>query len=201
MMDNDSYWENFYNSKEAKQLNVPSDFAIFTSDCLQESKLSQDAKILDLGCGTGRDTYYFLNLGYTNVCGLDKICPEGDHFVKGDLIENIQHSDVFYMRFFVHAVDEERLDVILSKIDKAMDKDGLVFIETRSTKGLSSGDKTLVNFKSSVGEKHFRMLYSLEYLKAKVEKNFTMLYCVEEKGLAKYKQEDPYIIRMVLGKE
>lgn len=33
--------------------------------------LPKDAAILDFGCGSGRNTYALLDLGYTNVCGFD----------------------------------------------------------------------------------------------------------------------------------
>ena len=199
-MDNAEYWEKFYSSDEASKLTSPSDFAVFTDQYLISKHPERNIKLLDMGCGNGRDTFFFHRQGYSEVRGIDIVCPANRIFTQGDVIENIQKSDVFYMRFFAHAIEESLLDELLEKISELVIDDELIFIETRSTKGSSELEKCMVNFKSSIGEIHFRMLYSLEYLRAKVEKNFTIIECTEGMGLAVYEGEDPFVIRLVLGK-
>ena len=199
-MDNAEYWEKFYSSDEASKLTSPSDFAVFTDQYLIRKHPERNIKLLDLGCGNGRDTFFFHGQGYSEVRGIDIVCPANQIFTQGDVIENIQKSDVFYLRFFAHAIEESLLDQLLEKICELVIDDELIFIETRSTKGSSELEKCMVNFKSSIGEIHFRMLYSLEYLRAKVEKNFTIIECTEGMGLAVYEGEDPFVIRLVLGK-
>ena len=57
---NDTYWNNFYsNSKELPF--EPSQFSTYALKFLQSRpKKDSQIHILDLGCGNGRDSYFFL---------------------------------------------------------------------------------------------------------------------------------------------
>lgn len=52
-----------------------------------------------------------------------------------------------------------------------------------------------------MGEKHFRMLYSLDYLKSKLGKYFEFVYLIEDNNLAIHKDENPYVIRGIVKKK
>ena len=81
-----------------------------------------------------------------------------------------------------------------------MHKESYIFIETRSSKGITDTEKSETNFRSKIGEEHFRMLYSIDYLSDKIKKNFNISFSTEDKGLAPFRGEDPYVIRMILSK-
>jgi hypothetical protein len=82
-----------------------------------------------------------------------------------------------------------------------MDEESIFVFETRSTKNITSLEKKETYFKYSMGEKHFRMLYSLDYLKSKLEKYFEFVYLIEDNNLAIHKDENPYVIRGIVKKK
>jgi hypothetical protein len=104
---------------------------------------------------------------------------------------------LIYLRFIVHALKEEDLDSLLNRIQQS-NKTQYIFIETRSAKGISDKDKIETFFKSSIGEEHFRMLYSEAYLTKKLNSCFQIESVEEKNGFSIYKGEDPVCIRYVL---
>lgn len=186
---NKEYWSSFYSNK--LHLAEPSSFAKFVF-----TKIKKTDKLLDLGCGNGRDTYYFLS-NDVDACGIDLNSPKEQNFIQGDVVENVFKSDVYYMRFFAHAIEEETFDSLLRKIAKISEKDSQLFIETRSCKGVTEEEKKKVKFKSGIGEEHYRILYSKDYLVKKLKKSFHIEYCIEDYGLSPFNGEDPCLIRII----
>lgn len=185
------YWDSFY-----KNDNPPtnhSTFAEFVSNVIEKDKT-----ILDVGCGNGRDTRYFESIGRA-VAGFDLSDVSGflgTDFIRGDVVESIPKRDVYYCRFFFHTLVEESLDKFLDNIITTSPNSTLV-VETRSTKGITDEDKSETNFKSSIGEKHFRMLYSMKYLYDKLDKNFYVSYICESNTFSVYGSDAPYLIRVI----
>lgn len=191
---NENYWKNFY--KQNPELNSNSSFSEFVL-----SKIEEKDTILDLGCGNGKDTYFFKK-NKIKVTGIDKNPSlKEDFFIIGDVFENVFESKNYYMRFFVHAVEEEYLDSLLDKIYNISSTGAKIYIETRSTKEITEKEKLLYNFKSGVGDLHKRMLYSCEYLQEKISKNFKIEFVKEGKGFSKFAGKDPYLIRIIATKE
>lgn len=191
---NEEYWKSFYNN--SLSLEESSNFSNFVLSHLQPGE-----SLLDLGCGNGKDTVHFLKNNIKAV-GVDLNTDlEGKDFITGSVLENIKISDNYYMRFFVHAVEESYLDQIIDKISDIAPGGSKIFIETRSTTGVIERKKHLFSFTSGVGEEHTRMLYSLEYLSKKIEKKFKVLYESEEYGYSPFAGEDPCLIRIIAKKE
>jgi len=63
-------WQNFKGYTYAGKLIINSSEKL-TKKMLAEIKLPKDAKILDLGCGTGRTIINFKSWGYKNIIGID----------------------------------------------------------------------------------------------------------------------------------
>ena len=186
---NKDYWNSFYSNNIF--LAEPSSFAKFVF-----TRIKKTDKLLDLGCGNGRDTYYFLSNGI-DAYGIDLNSPKEQNFIQGDVIENLFESNVYYMRFFAHAIEEEVFDSLLRKIANISEKESQLFIETRSCKGVIQKEKKKVKFKSGIGEEHYRFLYSKSYLIKKLEKYFQIEYCAEDYGLSPFNGEDPCLIRTI----
>jgi 2-polyprenyl-3-methyl-5-hydroxy-6-metoxy-1,4-benzoquinol methylase len=55
---------------------------------------NKQARILDIGCGTGHFLYYLEKIGYTNHYGID-ISPEQVEFVKNNITQRAETADVF----------------------------------------------------------------------------------------------------------
>lgn len=64
----DSCWNDFYRIGQVPRL--PSQFAIFVGNEVMTESLPPVASVIDVGCGNGRDAFFFARLGY-DVGGLD----------------------------------------------------------------------------------------------------------------------------------
>ena len=114
------YWNKFY---KTKSITAESTFAKFTFKKI----INKKSKLLDIGCGNGRDSYYFNRKGLT-VIGIDisqkaiqknsKNKIKNLSFKKFDIGKNKIKGkfDVIYCRFFVHTVDELLEDKLIKLI-------------------------------------------------------------------------------------
>lgn len=193
---NKDYWDNFYSTN--KIINKESSFANYVLQYIISNNIK--GKLIDVACGNGRDTKYF-NINNIDVVGIDQSIQLDDtsfEFIKGDLFKhNYSNYNIIYLRFVIHTLNESEFDNLLDILNKL--KDVYIFIETRSTKDITDEDKSETFFKSSIGDEHFRMLYSKEYLDDKLSSDLTILESSEDK-YSKYGTDDPFCIRYVLYK-
>jgi SAM-dependent methyltransferase len=196
-METKEYWDDFYKKNLAPIKE--SNFAQVIFEYLQKNKLT-NLKLIDIACGNGRDTFFFSQNGIDST-GIDiSVQPQAKSpiFIKENILTfDYLAYDLIYMRFIVHALNEDDLDILLTKL-KQSTKNQYIFIETRSSKGITDERKSETYFKSSIGEEHFRMLYSESYLTEKLEKYFTIEQVDEAQGFSIYKNEDPFCIRYIL---
>ncbi len=196
-----SYWRNFY--KKYSVTDSPTDFAKFVLNAIPQyiKKPFNKISLIDIACGNARDTMFFRNSGI-EALGIDLFSNSADlpYVDKKDARDLKEKNDVYYLRFFLHAIKEQEADEILENLSKIMGKNSLIFIETRSSKGISDNQKIETHFASPIGEKHYRMLYSAEYLEQKFGKDFNILFLEEKQGLAVFENEDPFVIRLIMKK-
>lgn len=98
--------------------------------------LDRDAKILDCGCGSGRDSKIFLEKGYkvTSIDGSRKLCNKASSLIGQEVIcmkfEDISFQDEFdgiwACASLLH-VREDKLPVILKKLFKSLKSDGVLY--------------------------------------------------------------------------
>jgi SAM-dependent methyltransferase len=189
-IDNKTYWEEFY----AKQA-VPSeesDFARYVLDYLRRNDFA-DAKMVDVACGNGRDTYYFLKQ-CIDVNGVDLAYvpdDERNYFFQDNILTfDYSRYQLIYLRFVVHALKEDEFIRLINQIIET-NNSAKIFIETRSTRGITNEVKSETYFKSSIGAKHFRMLYSVQYLTNLLSQYFEIEYMVKSDNIAVYKEDNP----------
>lgn len=196
-MINKEYWDRFYLSTQVT--GEETDFSRHTLEYINKNKVS--GKLLDIACGNGRDSLFFSKNGI-NTTGIDisiDLETEEFCFIKQNLFDHdFLNYDIFYLRFVVHALKEEEFDTLINKLEE-LKKPYHIFIETRSSKGITEEDKSETFFKSSVGAEHFRMLYSKDYLDNKLSKHFNILSSEESNEFAIYGKDKPYCIRYVLS--
>jgi len=177
---NKEYWEEFY--KKHRDM-TPSSFAAFC-----KKWIAPKDKVVDVGCGNGRDTY-FLN-DYAKTEGVDRaVLPEllDTKFYKLELSELLKKPckySVVYSRFFLHAIADEEIDGLLRWCN------GLFLAEFRvvgdSPKVFTGHERNFINTKD--------LLQKLHIL------GYDVIYFEKGRGLAKYKNEDPLIGRIVARK-
>lgn len=175
---NDNYWKRFY-VKHKK--DKPSDFARFCAPVLA-------GFVLELGCGNGRDVNFFNKLGKPAI-GVDPafesyciLSQDVNDFIK----ENVCPPQV-YTRMFWHAIDRKTQLNILKWITA-----GRLFIEARTTK-----DKDLKKIYSNHKRNYVDVAQLVRDLK---DNGFNIEYLTEGHGLAKFKTEDPHIVRVIAFK-
>ncbi|MDA9244099.1 adenylyl-sulfate kinase [Amylibacter sp.] len=201
------YWAEYYNKKVT--VNNPSPFAEY---CL--SKFTFGNKLLEIGCGNGRDAKYFSENGI-NVVALDKsegaieICKQDDH---ADTLKYVccETSDVqkyysgkynyIYSRFSLHAMTEsEELNALKSAYE-LLESKGNLFIECRSIND-SYALKGEVLSPTERIDGHYRRFIDLMSLEEKLKSvGFIIVESVESSGLAVFKDEDPIVIRIIAKK-
>ena len=181
------YWETFY-----KEFNVlsPSPFAKFILEYFQNA--DRKSKLLDLGCGNGRDSYYLSSKFITTGIDISNVPKETQdcQFLIGDMVTFDKTGfDIIYMRFTFHSINDTQQEKLISSIQP----NTILCIETRSIKSLNSYRLH--------GDGHYRNLTSLDTLLTLLNvHNFEILYSLESDGLAIYKEEDPICIRVICKK-
>ena len=101
-----------------------------------ESYLQPGARILDLGCGSGRDSKYFLSKGYdvVSVDGAIEICHLAEQYI-GKSVHNIKFENFDYSNEFdaiwasaslLH-VNPKQMPIVLDSIKRALKNDGILY--------------------------------------------------------------------------
>lgn len=208
---NEQYWEEYYN----KEMIVDeSSFCMFVKE-----KLVTPSLILDIGCGSGRDTFSFYKNGH-KVFGIDKsqqailnnknlevegklsyICS--DVGLKNDfrnLLNSIKKSNndnlpkVIYSRFFLHSITLQEQNDYLEVISEILDKNDLLCLEFRTIE-----DKEI----SKVYDNHYRRFINMEELLVDLQEKymFEIKYKYKGRNLSVFKQENPYLGRIICSKK
>ena len=178
---NNNYWKKWYKEKHSLE---PSDFAKF---CLN---LVRNKNVIDIGCGNGRDSY-FLGQYCKSLIGVDaNSLPEDKgniKFIKKEIAEMIKKEcefDIVYSRFVLHAIKNKDIKKLVRWTD------GMFIAECRAEKDVPIIYKKHKRTKAN-GEELIRLL---------IDNGFKILYYKKAHGLAKYKEEDPLIIRIIAKK-
>jgi tellurite methyltransferase len=194
-----SYWDNFYKNHK---LNPPSQFAAFV---LQE--YFEYECFIDIGCGNGRDTFLF-SLFNKDVYAVDASAIAIESIKKQDNLNKIkciksdvenlkvntfdikQKKTVIYSRFFLHAIDYKKQENFLRFIDNFLkiSKGSIAALEFRT-----NHDENL----SKATSDHFRRYIKYDDFYELIKSNYKILYTKTGTGLAKYKNDDAFVARII----
>lgn len=202
-----NYWDNYYdNIKNFSE----SSFAKFTSNYF--GKKRNGKKIIDIGCGNGRDSFYFYKQNLS-VVGIDiskKAIKKNLNysnpklkFINLDIEKKTMSGkfDFIYSRFFLHAINEKTEDRLLKWINKIKKKNALLFLEYRNHKDLifrkikNKKHNQLIEFEKG----HFRRIIYTEKFVKKVSKFFKgkIIYKKSAKNLSIVKGDNPNLSRII----
>ena len=204
------YWKKFY-KEIGLYPKLPSQFSAFCINELNEVYFLNKPKpiIFEIGCGDGRDAEYFASFGYT-VIAIDQnlqavknkkqtknlVFEKIDNFkTLEELIENRRRSGniVIYNRFFFHAINEYEQNDLLQILSFILRKGDIIMSEFRTDK---DQDRTKVT------PKHYRRYIKLkEFIVSVVSAGFEILYSVEGLGMAKFRDDDAYVARLIIQKK
>lgn len=100
------------------------------------NQLNKNATILDFGCGSGRDTKYFLDQGYKvdaidgsqELCKLASkyTCVEVKHLYFQDFHEYNKYDGIWACASLLH-LNQSELEVVLLNLSSAIKSDGLIY--------------------------------------------------------------------------
>ena len=174
---NKEHWLGFYRKNERLK---ESSFAQF---CLPYI----EGKLTELGCGNGRDLYYFL---YNNIesYGVDEAfeSPFIEKCSVMKYIKNNKSTKSVYTRFFWHAITRDEQLAILEWTKY------FLFIEARTT---------LDKDRKKTHNDHYRNFVDVEQLKKDLKDNHFQIIKIEQGlGFSKYKGEDPHLVRVFAKK-
>lgn len=170
------YWKSFYKTHKFEE---PSGFAQFVAPQIKGT-------LVDLGCGDGRDTHYFLRNGI-RAYGVDAF-NEDILIIKQDVnafMKENECTDNVYTRFFWHSIDDDTRTHILKWTKKNL------FIEARTTKDKPTG---------LYGKHEHNLVDTKELKKSLEEHGFTIDYFHEGYGMSKFFDEDPHLVRVIAHK-
>ena len=208
------YWEAYYGEKLAPTL--PSQFAVFFAN-----EITTDSTVIELGCGNGRDAMFLRS--YCNkviaidgsIAGIDNCIDRANQMGLGNInflqsliddpalamklkanISNLNpaNSVHIYSRFFLHSINDDDEDCLVSLVDQLLDnRSGSFFVEFRTAK-----DEILSKY---TGEHYRRYVEPLKFRKKFMDLGFDVDYFVEGVGFAKYKVDDAHVARFVFTKK
>lgn len=202
------YWNEYY-----KKNIAPSEPSKFAKDILKY--LESGKKLIELGCGNGRDAI-FLSNNKIDVVAVDQcessinnlkssILNEHIEFVADDFIETKllekESFDYVYSRFTLHSISEEQENKLINRVYEALKKDGLLLIEVRSVKDEIFGLGEKIARNTYIYNNHSRRFIILDELIEKLTLNgFKVDFADENNDYAIYKDQNPIVIRVIARK-
>ena len=202
-----SYWNRYY-VQSPRSLKNPSNFAVSIVH-----ELTQGKHLLELGCGNGRDSLFFMESGLY-VTGID-VSDEAirqlqdlvgysdkamffcDDFVKCRAVFQRKY-DYIYSRFTLHAITDEQEDELLRNIKEAMFVDSKFYIEARTIHDDLYGKGEEVSADAYVYDGHFRRFIDPQQLTKKFMKlGYKIVYAKEARGFSVTKESNPILLRII----
>jgi bifunctional enzyme CysN/CysC len=202
-----SYWDAYYGKQVAPA--SPSSFAMYV-----ESKIQNKQKILEIGCGNGRDSVFFTEGGHSVTAfdrseGAIESCKRNHinqsiDFISGsfsgiDFLSEDNYNLV-YSRFVFHAMPLEEELKTIQKSHELLKKGGSIYIECRSVEDPLFRKGELLSRTERIDGHYRRFIVLNELLDRLQSVGFEIIEAIESNGLAVYGDDDPVVIRVCAKK-
>lgn len=210
MVDDKVYWENFY--AQAKMPFKPSLFSRFVRD----NYLRRNDLLIELGCGNGRDAFYFAQNGI-NTTAVDQCEKEIRHLNEIKQQDNLKFEcrdftnlsddrmfNAVYSRFTLHSIAEEQEDKVFKWASNVLSKSGYMCIEVRGMQNelYMKGKPVEGQENAFIYENHYRRFLDMVKTCKKLERNdLKVKLCVEKKGFSPFNGKDETFMRIIAQKE
>lgn len=213
--ENEKYWEEFY---KKFNLDQESTFCKYV-----KGMIDYQTQIIDLGCGSGRDTRSFSKDGYT-VLGIDRsfeaIKNNINSLTEIGEINNIKFKTLdisekenlirtfelvnreakkekkrllVYTRFFLHSITQENEIILFNTLENTLQKNDMFAAEFRTIED---------SVRSKVFDNHYRRYINSDELVKKIKSNYSFKVKEYTKGtgLSLFNGEDPHLARIIIEK-
>jgi len=197
------HWQAFYSNGSAP-VN-PSPFALSIAD-----RLMPPLRILEVGCGNGRDAAFFASLGH-QVTGIDASAAAIEQcrkayaaldsaFLHGtlpDLSNRLRKPfDALYCRFVLHAMPLHEEVALLDEASLLLRPGGRVFLEARSINDPMARMGEVISPTERI-HGHYRRFIIREELERRLrDRCFQVESSVEADGLALHGNDNPVVVRV-----
>lgn len=212
MQDLREYWETYYSSKTSSgRAKLPSQFSVFVAGEIPEGVNT----IVDVGCGDGRDSFFFLSSGYC-VMGLDASASAVEscwaflrtvarqHSVRAEFAQIVVDTEsgsrlaaltagservVVYARFFLHAISDREEQAFFAALDSIRHKIALVAVEFRTDRDAQRAKVTPDHYR--------RFIDPTDVVQRAADAGYEVKYSVQGFGMAKFRQDDAHVARLL----
>lgn len=208
---NEGYWDSFYKNLK---LSVPSQFCTMVA-----VELPKNTTVIEFGCGNGRDSLYLasqgikiaaMDLSEQAIEGCKEKATEGSlahaQFLAGSLASSADLKQLFnkarsnsndgkvvgYSRFVMHSIDDDQEKAFMLNLQENMLSGERIYLEFRSLE-----DAKLVK---TFGNHYRRFVDTDRFVSAMEMLSFNLIYRITGQGMARYKDEDPFVSRLILEK-
>jgi len=134
----------FYNAQSKKYVAETVDLDVSSVRNLFLNLIPDGCHILDLGCGSGRDSQYFIDCGYsvTAIDASSELAKLASEFI-GKSVENLSFQELDYSEVFdgvwacaslLHCPKAE-MDSVINKITQALKPNGVIYMSFKHGKG------------------------------------------------------------------
>ncbi len=206
-----AHWDEFYAGRKTGKHapRYPSQFAAFAVN-----ELVGIDTLIEFGCGNGRDSEFFGSFGIDvlamdasaaaiEACQQDGACPHIEyrqvnvsdaqpHVAEFLKARNRQLPVAVYARFFLHAITPEEQSEFFGMLSAVLPRDSIVLFEYRTV-----GDES---DRKEFGSHYRRFLAHSDLLDSLASYGFAIDYEIENRGLAKYRNEDAMVGRCIARK-
>jgi len=208
--DNQRYWNEFYKSNANL---FPSQFC-----SLFLTEINQDVPIVEFGCGNGRDALFLASRNH-EVFAMDisqEAIARCEHeatsmglknisFFQGNISSCIdtkimvemarsKYKEIaFYSRFVMHSIAENEELEFFKILSKVLNIGERIYFEFRSVEDASL---------NKIYGGHYRRFIDTRLFVKNLKENFgfSVKYSITGQGMAKYKNEDPFVSRVIIEK-
>lgn len=203
-----TYWTHYYESGAAPE--EPSKFAEYVIN--RYAKTGQ--RLIELGCGNGRDARYFAANG-VNVVAVDQVASEIEELSLNngqkdklayvaadftDMPDSPNKHDLIYSRFTLHSVTAEGQRNALVWSRRNLADGGKLCIETRGQKNelYKKGEPVAGEKDAYIYNDHYRRFVDFEDFKNEItEVGFKIVEASEDTGFAPFEDTDYHFIRVI----
>jgi len=207
-----NYWENYYNKNKA--VDFPSPFAKY---CVSQGFI-KDSVVIDIGCGNGRDSFYFIENSARKVFGIDqsevailknnkkivnleKSFHNKINFFAGNFVNYKNYLGLklnfFYSRFTLHAINSDEQLKFISMLSEIMNSGDICAIEARTTNDSTFDEGIRVTENINFTDHHRCFLNPSEIIKTIIHYEFEITYFEESDDFAVFNEEKPSVMRII----
>ncbi|MBV5287130.1 MAG: adenylyl-sulfate kinase [Methyloversatilis discipulorum] len=199
----DAHWNAYYSGGQL--IGEPSSFAQLVA-----TEVQSPARLLEVGCGNGRDSLFFASRGF-RVTALDPsraaidVCRASAGGERVEFIHGVasQLTDTYaalfnvaYSRFCLHAMTEaEEIDT-LEAVQRALQPGARFYIECRSINDPLARKGEVISATERI-HGHYRRFIVLDELKARLDRaGFDTMWADEADNVAAISGDNPVVIRI-----